>query len=199
MPRKSDARRQMVRAAKDLIRERGYHATAFADVLDRSGAPRGSVYHHFPEGKSQLTIAAADLHGEEQIEYLDDAAEKARDAQEFLLAYVHLARDGMAASGYSRGCGIAPLVIEAGDELGDDGLTSRRNFAKMIDRVAFHLAAFGLDSADARLLAEATVAGLEGAMITARAGRDTAPFDAVGTVLAAQLHAVAPNAARHSE
>jgi hypothetical protein len=47
---RSDTKARMVQAAEQLLRERGHDATAFADVLERSGAPRGSVYFHFPAG-----------------------------------------------------------------------------------------------------------------------------------------------------
>jgi AcrR family transcriptional regulator len=54
MAQRSDAKQKMVQAAKQLMRERGYNATAFSDVLKLSGAPRGSVYFHFPGGKAEL-------------------------------------------------------------------------------------------------------------------------------------------------
>src|SRR5258706_13273015 len=53
-PVTKDTRASMVRSAATLIRTRGVSATSFSDVLADSGAPRGSVYHHFPEGKEQL-------------------------------------------------------------------------------------------------------------------------------------------------
>jgi len=34
--------------------------TSFSEVLEATGAPRGSVYHHFPGGKDQLVKAALD-------------------------------------------------------------------------------------------------------------------------------------------
>src|SRR5258707_3227511 len=49
-----DSRSSMVRSAASLIRTRGVSATSFTDVLADSGAPRGSIYHHFPRGKEQL-------------------------------------------------------------------------------------------------------------------------------------------------
>src|SRR5882762_5436977 len=49
-----DSKASMVRSAASLIRTRGVSATSFSDVLADSGAPRGSIYHHFPEGKEQL-------------------------------------------------------------------------------------------------------------------------------------------------
>jgi len=54
MPRTSNARESMIQTAVDLMRERGVEATSFSEVLSASGAPRGSIYHHFPAGKSQL-------------------------------------------------------------------------------------------------------------------------------------------------
>ncbi len=54
----SDSRARMVRSAASLIRTRGVTGTSFSDVLADSGAPRGSIYHHFPEGKEQLAADA---------------------------------------------------------------------------------------------------------------------------------------------
>ena len=54
----SDARQKMIEGAVTLLALRGLEGTAFRDVLERSGAPRGSIYHHFPNGKDQLVEAA---------------------------------------------------------------------------------------------------------------------------------------------
>ena len=50
----SNSRARMVRSAAALFGSRGLSATSFSDVLADSGAPRGSIYHHFPGGKKQL-------------------------------------------------------------------------------------------------------------------------------------------------
>src|ERR1700741_1400553 len=57
-------RERMVRSAALLIRERGAHATAISDVLEHSGAPRGSAYHYFPGGRTQLLFEAGDHAGD---------------------------------------------------------------------------------------------------------------------------------------
>jgi TetR/AcrR family transcriptional regulator, lmrAB and yxaGH operons repressor len=191
MAQRSDARHRMVQAAQQLIRERGYHATAISDVLERSAAPRGSVYFHFPGGKTQLAIEAAEAHAHDQVRHIDQAAAQAGSARQLIEAYVDLARDGMVASGYSRGCGIAPLVTEAEPAADDLAETSRRAFAAMIDRLAFHLVDFGLPREPARHLADAVIAAVEGALITSRALRSPFPFDAVREVMAAQAAALA--------
>ncbi|MEU5563399.1 TetR/AcrR family transcriptional regulator [Micromonospora musae] len=184
MARRSDARQRMVEAAKQLIRQRGYEATAFSDVLKLSEAPRGSVYFHFPGGKAQLAMAAAEAHAHDQVVIIDQAAEGAGSAAELIERYVDLGREGMVAGDYARGCGIAPLVIDgAAQESVDMAETGRRAFAQMIDRLAFHFIVLGIEQAPARVLADAVVAGVEGALVTARALRSPAPFDAVRAAL----------------
>ena len=53
-------RERMVISTALLIRERGAHSTAISDVLEHSGAPRGSAYHYFPGGRTQLLCEAVD-------------------------------------------------------------------------------------------------------------------------------------------
>src|SRR6202453_1832910 len=98
MGQRSDAKQKMVQAARQLIRERGYHATAFSDVLELSGAPRGSVYFHFPGGKAQLAMEAAAAHAHEQVVIIDEAADSAASASELVALYVNAGREGMVAS-----------------------------------------------------------------------------------------------------
>src|SRR4051794_22611266 len=64
MPRTSDARQRMIESAAVLFRERGVLGTSFTDVVEHSGAPRGSIYHHFRGGKMQLAEEATRWAGE---------------------------------------------------------------------------------------------------------------------------------------
>jgi AcrR family transcriptional regulator len=186
----------MVQAAQQLIRERGYHATAISDVLERSAAPRGSVYFHFPGGKAQLAMEAAEAHAHQQVKHIDQAAAGARSARQLIAAYLDLARDGMVASDYSRGCGIAPLVTEAEPDSDALAATARHGFSAMIDRLTFHLVDVGLPPAPAHELADATIAAVEGALITSRALRTPSPFDAVREIMAARAAALTPDPTR---
>src|ERR1700749_628773 len=186
----------MVQAARELIRASGYGATAFPDVLTRSGAPRGSVYFHFPGGKAQLAVEAAEAHAHEQVEIIDRAAGQAGSAAQLIERYVDLGRERMMAGGYGRGCGVAPLVTEgAAQESAELGETSRRAFSEMTDRLAFHFIAFGVDRPAARVLADAVIAAVEGAMITSRALRSPAPYDSVRAVLMSHAATVSPKTA----
>ena len=67
-------RDRMIVSAALLIRERGAHATAISDVLEHSGAPRGSAYHHFPGGRTQLLCEAIDFAGDYVARRISSAA-----------------------------------------------------------------------------------------------------------------------------
>ncbi|WP_189558100.1 helix-turn-helix domain-containing protein, partial [Mesorhizobium sp. M2D.F.Ca.ET.153.01.1.1] len=53
MPRKTDAPARAIATAERLFRIQGYTATGLTQILEESGAPKGSFYFHFPRGKAQ--------------------------------------------------------------------------------------------------------------------------------------------------
>ena len=73
----ASTRERMLVSTALLIRERGARATSIDDVLQHSGTPRGSVYHHFPGGREQLLREATEMAADwvvGQIEAGDDPA-----------------------------------------------------------------------------------------------------------------------------
>src|SRR5271156_3878382 len=54
----SDVKQRMIEKAMLLLARKGLQRASFSEVLEASGAPRGSLYHHFPGGKSELVLAA---------------------------------------------------------------------------------------------------------------------------------------------
>jgi TetR/AcrR family transcriptional regulator, lmrAB and yxaGH operons repressor len=186
MGRRSDAKSKMIKAARQLIRERGYHATALSDVLELSATPRGSVYFHFPGGKTQLAVAAAESYAREQADQIERAAEGSDSAVELVRAYVTRARENLIKSNYAEGCTIAPLVLEGATESDLLANAVSAAFSLIIESLAFRFALFGMGRASARELAEVVVSGVEGALVTARAFRSPAPFDSVLAALVNQ-------------
>ena len=61
--KRRDGRALLLNGARRLLAEKGYAGMELRDVAERGKAPRGSIYHHFPGGKVQLAIEAAELEG----------------------------------------------------------------------------------------------------------------------------------------
>jgi AcrR family transcriptional regulator len=180
----------MVGAARQLIREHGYHSMALSDVVERSAAPRGSVYYHFPQGKVQVAAEAAEAHTREQVDMINQLAGQASTAEDLVRAYVDHARENMRTADYGRGCAIAPLVIEVGESSAELGAASRRAFFLVVETLTLQFVVRGMDDSRARELAHAAVAGVQGAMVTARALRSLEPFDAIREAVVGRARAL---------
>ena len=101
----------MVASAAELLARRGLQATSFSEVLERSGAPRGSVYHHFPGGKDELFGSALDLAGERAIDVLERKA--GVPAEEMAAWFLHIWREVLIRSNYDAGCAILAVTVAA--------------------------------------------------------------------------------------
>ncbi|WP_242676840.1 TetR/AcrR family transcriptional regulator [Rhodococcus sp. ABRD24] len=179
----------MIDSAVALMRERGVAATSFADVLAHSGAPRGSIYHHFPGGKSQLvaeaTRSAAAYLGRGITRVLGTG-----DTVSALRALVDLWRRGLEASNYESGC---PMVAAAlGTEPGARDVAGA-TFAEWRDLIAASLVEDGVAEARSASLAVLVVSALEGALVLAQAQGSSAPLDAVVDELEVLCRAARPN------
>jgi AcrR family transcriptional regulator len=170
----------MVISAALLIRERGAQPTAIADVLEHSGAPRGSAYHYFPGGRTQLLCEAIDYAGE-YVAAKIDKADSALDALDGLVAYY---RKQLAVSDYRAGCPVVAVTVEAGDPGKQDQSSpvierAAAAFTRWNDLIAHRLVADGVPAKRAGELAMLSTTAIEGAIVVARASRDLAPLESV--------------------
>src|SRR5258708_13632467 len=106
-----DSKEQMVEGAIQLLATKGLQATSFSEVLALTGAPRGSIYHHFPKGKNQLIAAALDLASQRTLALIETKrGESARAITEFFL---DLWRRLLVHSEFQVGCSVLAVAISA--------------------------------------------------------------------------------------
>ena len=172
-----DSRGSMFRSAASLIGSRGVTATSFSDVLADSGAPRGSIYHHFPNGKDQLVQDAITQTSDRVLAY--QRANAGASATEVLETFIRLWRQVVNSSGGASGCVVAGVAIDT--DAREPGLIDvvRDTFRSWIALLTEQLKAAGLPAQRATALATATLAGLEGALILCRAEGNSGPLEIV--------------------
>jgi TetR/AcrR family transcriptional repressor of lmrAB and yxaGH operons len=173
----SDSRERMVSSAASLIRSRGLNATSFSDVLADSGAPRGSIYHHFPEGKQQLAGDAMRWTSERVLAHL--RAGTAVTPSDVLKRFIDMWRKVVVASHGSAGCVVAGVALDTDAGEADQIDLVRSTFRSWIALLAEQLRTVGVPTDRATSIALTTVAGMEGALILCRAEGNAKPLETV--------------------
>src|SRR5438045_9449819 len=156
----------MVRSAAALIGTRGLTATSFSDVLTHSGAPRGSIYHHFPDGRRQLAESAIGWTSGQVLGHLRACPSTTPSA--LLACFIDLWRQSVLASRGSSGCAVAGVAIDIGafedDLIGLVRTTVQSWVAELVGR----LEDVNVPSDRARTICATCVESTDGALLSAR-------------------------------
>jgi TetR/AcrR family transcriptional regulator, lmrAB and yxaGH operons repressor len=172
MPRPSDARERLIRAAMKLFRQRGYDGVGLTEILTEADAPKGSFYHHFPGGKEQLGAAVV-LHAGQFIGQLIDA--EFRQAASFMEGVERVSNgiaQGFERSAHKEGCPITGIALDMVPKSAVISDATRKAFGQWQDLVAAHARRLGrpdFTADDALHL----IMLLEGAWIMARVHADS--------------------------
>ncbi|WP_439383880.1 TetR/AcrR family transcriptional regulator [Amycolatopsis lexingtonensis] len=183
MVRRTDTRQRMLDTAADLFQTQGYHATGLTQLTTAGGAPKGSLYFHFPGGKEQLAAEAVRLSGERTGTLLEAILRDAPDAPTAIDRAIDALAAFLAESDFQRGCPLATVALDvaaASEPIREacvDGYSSWH--AIFTD----YLAGQGLPAGRADELATVVLATIEGGLLLARTRRDLAPLRAVATHL----------------
>jgi len=128
--KRGDTRTKMLISAAEVMRERGAAGVTIDEVLTRSGAPRGSVYYHFPHGRNQILTEALRYAGDAITADIDDAA--GLGAKVLLRQFVEFWERVLADSDFNAGCPVVAAAIGSADDdvLLDTGVSFPIAFAK---------------------------------------------------------------------
>lgn len=173
---RGDSRERMIRATGRLLRQHGFHATGLNQIVAESGAPKGSMYFHFPDGKVQLAAEAVEHFGNRVTEFLAQLLADNPTTGSAIAAYLDAVGGAMERSEFTQGCAIATVALEAAAQeprLGDVCDDALRTWISM---VAACLVDDGLSAAEAEARATLAVAAFEGAFVLTKARRSLDPL-----------------------
>jgi len=170
-----DVRTKMVKGAAGLLATKGVEGTSFAEVLDATNSPRGSIYHHFPGGKSELVHAALDLVSSRALAVME--SRRGSSAEAIVKQFLDLWRQLLDSSDLTAGCAVLAVTVAGSDiDLLDHAGSIFRDWTA---HLAGLLVDGGVAEASARQLAVMVIAATEGAVALCRAERSREPFDIV--------------------
>lgn len=173
------SRASFIAATAQLLRRQGYAGTGLSEIVARSGAPKGSLYFHFPGGKEELALAAMGQ-SSEQLRVAIVAVMGGQDSfAEGLGAIVDALGAGLEASGFRDGCPIATVALEEASESESIRCAAAEAFSGWLGALEDRLLAEGMDRVAAERRALLALSAIEGALMLARARRDLRPLLAV--------------------
>jgi len=176
-------KQRLLGAGVTMLLERGYHGLGIQDVLARTGAPKGSFYHHF-ESKEDFALQAIDLYTVEVHAGLDAClGDRSVPPLDRVRGFFEKTREKYRSEGYL-GCFLGGL----GQELSGVSDVFRRKVEACFNEIARRIARC-LDEAvqagdlapgtNTRRLADVLVDCWEGAALRSRLRRNPEPLGAM--------------------
>lgn len=169
-------REAIVQTAVRLFRKQGFAATGLNQIVNESGAPKGSIYHYFPGGKEAIAAAAVAWAGERVVHTLTELSKDADGPGDLVRRYAALLGGWMATSGFRDGCPIATTLLETTPQsasIRDAGAVALAAWARIFSE---SLQTSNVAPLRAERLASMAVASIEGALIQARVAVDQQPL-----------------------
>jgi AcrR family transcriptional regulator len=187
-PTRRDGRDRLLNGARKLLAEKGYAGMELRDVAERGKAPRGSIYHHFPGGKRQLAVEAAELEGAEIRAAIERSLSEC-GLSETLTMFGEMFRRRVKDQPERLGCPVAAAALARPE---DPALAAAATeaFQSWEAPIVAALRDEGVAKKDAATFAGLVVSTVEGALIRARAAGDEAPLDSAVAGLRQALEAL---------
>ena len=190
MPRPATGSRdRIVAATLALLRRGGLSAAGLNDVVAHAAAPKGSLYHYFPGGKTALVIAALETYREMIARIFETSLAGGKPLAQRVRALFRVFALRMAEDDYTRSCAVGAVTL---DVTGDDDHL-RTTCAETLEHWA-QVAANHLPELPARQrlpAARLLVTLVEGAQLAARAQRGPQPLEAARDAFVRHVESVA--------
>jgi TetR/AcrR family transcriptional repressor of lmrAB and yxaGH operons len=164
----STSREQFIKTTCDLIEAQGFHGTGLNQIIRESGAPKGSLYYHFPEGKEELVAEAVERTGRGVAERIRDNLAAEADLAGAVRAFVRRIADGVEDSGFRTGGPLMTVAMETATSSERLNLACRKAYGRLISAFEAKLLSSGFSDRRALELATFIVAAIEGGILLSR-------------------------------
>lgn len=184
----SNKRNQIIDTTCQLMEKQGYHATGLNQIVAESGAPKGSLYYYFPEGKEGMAVEAVTHTSSVILSRIETSLAAHEDAAAALRQFILTVAYHVEQSGFEAGGPITTIALESAST--NERLTAVCNQAyqswqKAIEN-KLRASDFAVDRA--QRLAALLIAAIEGGIILSRTEKSQRPLQAIAEEINLLLH-----------
>jgi len=171
-----DTREKILITMARLIEKQGYHATGLNEIIRESGAPKGSVYYHFPGGKEQIGAEAILEAGKIISERLHAMLEADADPVSAISSFILNMAKSMETAEYNSGSPLTTATIETSITSEAMNNACRAAFDMILSAFREKFIASGIKQAKASELAMFVTTLIEGGILMSRTYHDAKPL-----------------------
>jgi TetR/AcrR family transcriptional repressor of lmrAB and yxaGH operons len=177
------ARHLIILATCRLLEKQGYPATGLNEIVKESGAPKGSLYHYFPQGKEQIVSEAILFAGKVLIERMRSELAKQDDPLQAMYEYVMNLANKVEEKHFTAGNPLTIVSVEAAGSSERISQACREVYSQIEAVLAEKMMCCGLPEPDAAEQARLTLASLEGGIILSRVYHTADPLRTIANHL----------------
>lgn len=171
-----DTREQILLAACTLLEKQGYPATGLNEIVKVSGAPKGSLYYYFPDGKEQIVSEAVLFAGNILVERMRAELAKVDNPIQALYEYIVRLAGKVEEKRFTAGNPLMIVAVEAAGSSERISQACREVYAQLEAVLQEKMVCCGMSETEAAEQARLTLASLEGSVILSRIYRTADPL-----------------------
>lgn len=164
----SDNREKFLLTASALMEKQGYCGTGLNEILEKSGAPKGSLYYYFPDGKEQIASEVALRAGKIISGRIQEHTRDRLDTGQAIHDFLYTVARRMEETEFHTGSTITMVAMESVTQSERINLACREAYGMIIDAFKGVLLNSGMEDAKAVGIAEMIVAAVEGGIMLSR-------------------------------
>jgi TetR/AcrR family transcriptional regulator, lmrAB and yxaGH operons repressor len=183
----SNAREQILQTTCALLEKQGFHGTGLNEIVKESGAPKGSLYYYFPDGKDQITAEAVLHSGQSTAERIRAGLAASSSASKSVYDFVLNIADNVELSGFAAGSPLTAVAMETATKSERINQACREAYGALQEAFREKLLECGFTKIQAEELSTFITASIEGGIILSRTYHTAEPLRSVGRQLKALL------------
>lgn len=174
-----NTREHILQTTCDLMEEQGYHGTGLNEIVKESGAPKGSLYHYFPEGKEQIASEAVLQSGKATAGRIQNGLSGSSNAATAIHDFILNIADHVESSGFAAGGPLTAVAMETATKSERINLACREAYSLLETAFKEKLLESGFTKLRAHELGTFITAAIEGGIILSRTYHSGTPLRTV--------------------
>src|SRR5215211_4337147 len=179
----TNAREQILQTTCTLLEKQGFHGTGLNEIVKESGAPKGSLYYYFPDGKDQIAAEAVLYSGQLTAERIKASLAESSNASKALYDFVLKVADNVELSGFAAGSPLTAVAMETATTSERINLACREAYGMLQTAFREKLLQSGFSASKAEELGTFITASIEGGIILSRVSHTADPLRRVAKQL----------------